>query len=134
MSAKEKLTAFIDAIIAGDDSAEKTAFAEYTELKTQELLGLSAPVAEVNVVSTELTEEHKALLEAMLTDEIRLEGNTVYVKDKKVGRLEYVGKDEFGEGSTLTFLSQDGNRMTIKNNDIEDLVRVLRVKYLGEQP
>lgn len=132
MSAKAKLGAFIDAIIAGNPDAEKTAFAEYTELKTQELLGIAAP--EVNVVSTELTEEHKTLLEAMLTDEIRLQGNTVYVQDKKVGRLEYVGKDEFGEGSTLTFLGLDGTRIAVKDNDIEDLVRILRTKFLGEQP
>ena len=135
MDSKTQLISFVDAVIAGDQDAEKAAFASYTELKTQELLGLSAPVVEPVLAEDDVTftDADSALLETLVDDEIDIEGNTVYVKGKKVGKLRYTGKDEFGEDAHLMFVGDDGGyTASIKDNDIAELSKYLRKKFLGE--
>lgn len=133
MDAKESLSRFIDAVVSGDQDAQKASFSEYAEAKTKELLGI--PSQQVEPVQEEfniLSEEEILMLETMLGDDISLNGNAVLVKGKPVGRLEYGGaKDEFGEESQLYFVSLDGTSTSIKDNDLEDLVKVLTFKFLG---
>lgn len=135
MDAKESLSRFIDAVVSGDEDAQKASFSEYTESKTKELLGIPAhteqPVQEEFCI---LSEDEIKVLETMLGDDISLDGNNVFVKGKRVGRLEYGGeKDEFGEESQLYFVTLDGSAMSIKDNDLEDLVKVISAKFLGGQ-
>ncbi len=133
MNAKESLSRFIDAVVSGDEDAQKASFAEYTNAKTKELLGIplqaEQPVQEDFCI---LSAEEIKVLEAMLGDDISLDGNNIFVKGKRVGRLEYGGeKDEFGEESQLYFVTLDGTTIPIKDNDLEDLVKVISAKFLG---
>lgn len=133
MDSKTHLISFVDAVIAGDADAEKATFTQYTELKTQELLGLTAP-AEPVLEEITFTDDHKKLLETLIDDDIDIEGNSVYVKGKRVGKLKYTGSDEFGEDAQLLFVGIDGHSVTIKDNDIEDLAKYLHSKFLGGTP
>ena len=88
MSSKAQLISFVDAVIAGDTEAEQASFSQYTELKTQELLGLTAPVVEPTIEEeVTFTESDKALLETLVDDKIDIEGNTAIVHgtDKLTG-------------------------------------------------
>lgn len=131
MDSKTQLISFVDAVIAGDEEAEKASFSQYTELKTQELLGLTAPTEPV-LEDINFTDDHKKLLETLIDDNIDIEGNSVYVKGKKVGKLKYTGSDEFGEDAQLLFVGVDGHTVSIKDNDIADLAKYLHSKFLGE--
>jgi len=132
MESKVSLLRFIDAVIAGDDAAEKEAFTEYTEMKTQELMGLytEVPVTETDAMG----EQGKLLMEGSLDNDIDIRGYTIFVKGKKVGRYAYTGQqDEFGEPSELVFVDlNDNKKYPIKDGSPEELVRFLRKKYLGE--
>lgn len=134
MDSKTQLISFVDAVIAGDQDAEKVAFASYTELKTQELLGLSAPVVEPVLAedAVTFTDADSALLETLIDDNINIEGNSVYVDGKKVGKLHYTGNDEMGDDAQLMFIGVDGRSISIKDNDIAELSKYLRKKFLGE--
>lgn len=133
MDAKESLSRFIDAVVSGDEDAQKASFSEYANAKAKELLGIplqaEQPVQEDFCI---LSEKEIKVLEAMLGDDISLDGNNIFVKGKRVGRLEYGGeKDEFGEDSQLYFVTLDGTTIPIKDNDLEDLVKVISAKFLG---
>lgn len=132
MDAKESLYRFIDAVVSGDEDAQKALFSEYTTNKTKELLGI--PLQAEQSVQEDfciLSEEEIKVLEAMLGGDISLDGNNVFVKGKRVGRLEYGdGKGEFGEESQLYFVTLDGASTPIKDNDLEDLVKVISAKFL----
>lgn len=133
MDAKESLSRFIDAVVSGDEDARKASFGEYTIAKTKELLGIPLQVEQpVQEDFCILSAEEIKVLEAMLGDDISLDGNNIFVKGKRVGRLEYGGeKDEFGEESQLYFVTLDGTTIPIKDNDLEDLVKVISAKFLG---
>ena len=58
MDSKLQLMKFVDAIISGDTETEKTAFTLYTELKTQDILGLSnSPIGGTFIANPETTGE-----------------------------------------------------------------------------
>ena len=91
------------------------------------------PVAVIGIPAATVTESFLAMLsEAELTDEIGLDGNTVTVHGKPVGRLEErkVSKDSID--GDLYFVATDGTISQIKDNDIEDLVNVIQYKYLNK--
>lgn len=132
----QNLYKFVDAVIAGDEQAEKEAFKIYTEVKTQEILGLTAGVqfAEPEAAITGLSEETiatlKSLLEVDLGDGIEISNSgDIFINGKKVGRIEYSG-DDFDQ--TMMFTGIDGRSVSIRDNDIQDLVMYLRKKYLGK--
>ncbi len=132
MNSKAQLISFVDAVISGNEEAERAAFSQYTELKTQELLGLSKPAEPV--LEVKFTAAQKALLETLIDDEINIEGNSVYVKGKKVGDIYYTGEDETGDEAQLMFAPADGtSSKEIDNNDIAELSKYLRRKFLGEE-
>lgn len=133
MDAKESLSRFIDAVVSGDEAAQKTSFGEYTEAKTKELLGLPS----TDAVDAPMTiEESMQLNEDIDMDGkgnmLGFDGNIVLINGKRVGRLEYGGeKDEFGESPQLYFVTLDGSSISITGNELADLVKVLTYKFLG---
>ena len=136
---KELLTQYIDAVITSDTDTQKVLFAQYAEAKTKEVLGFKyvEPQGEPTTVvglSAPVTEGFlAALVEAQLTDQIDLEGNTVLVNGKAVGRLEERKKSEDDLDGDLFFISLTGDISQIKNNDITDLVKVIEYKYLNNK-
>lgn len=133
----QNLYKFVDAVIAGDEQAEKESFKIYTELKTQEILGISTPsvlFAEPAPAAAGLTEERiaslKALLEVDLGDGIEITNSgEIFINGKKVGKVGYVG-DDFDQ--SMMFDGVDGRSISVKDNDIQDLVKYLRMRFLGK--
>ena len=78
MHAKNLLYKYVDAVVSGDEEAEKKAFSLYSELKTQELLWI-APQEETTITEAFQTilNEFKALLEAEVYPGVELDGNIV---------------------------------------------------------
>lgn len=113
MDTKSKLFDFINAVIADDTAGEATAYASFIELKSKELLAAKPQ----NQASDTLSETE-------LGDGIELNGNTVYIDGKKVGVIKYTGEDEMN----MMFSDIKGHTMNVKNNDIEDLVRIITHK------
>lgn len=136
---KELLTQYIDAVITNDTETQKVLFSQYAENKTKEVLGFKyvEPQGEPTTVvglSVPVTESIlAAITEAQLSDEIDLEGNTVLVKGKPVGRLEERKESEDDFDGDLYFVSLNGEITQIKNNDITDLVKVIQDKYLNNK-
>lgn len=136
---KELLTQYIDAVITNDTETQKVLFSQYAETKTKEVLGFKyvEPQGEPTTVvglSAPVTESIlTAITEAQLSDEIDLEGNTVLVRGKPVGRLEERKHSEDDIDGDLYFVSLNGDISQIKNNDIVDLVKVIQHKYLDNK-
>lgn len=133
MDAKESLSRFIDAVVSGDQDAQKASFSEYAEAKTKELLGLpSADAAGAHITIEESMQLNESIDMDGKGNMLDFDGNIVLINGKRVGRLEYGGeKDEFGESPQLYFVTLDGSSISIKDNDLEDLVKVLTFKFLG---
>lgn len=110
---------FIDAVVSGNEDEEKKAFSAYTELKTIEMLNLKQATAPF----------YTDVKEGFDGDVIKFDGNMVLVKGKKVGMLKYSGDGD----EKLEFVATDGESTVIKNGDIDELNKVLRAKFLGEQ-
>jgi hypothetical protein len=113
MDNKAKLLKFIDAVIADDVEQEKLIFAQYTETKTQEVLGLT-PAEETTTES------------ANVQTDLRFEGDSVYHKDKKVGSISYDGKDEFNPDA-LVYTGNGERGVKFKNTD--ELMQHLKTKH-----
>ncbi len=136
---KELLTNYIDAVISDDSETRRVVFGQYLESKTKEILGFKfvepqgEPTTVVGIPSAAVTESVKAhLTEAQLSDEIDLEGNTVIVQGKPVGRLEERKASADAIDGDLYFVASDGTISQIKDNDIADLVKVIQYKYLNK--
>lgn len=119
MDARTSLMHFIDAVVSGNEQEEKQAFSTYTELKTREMVGLKQATAPF----------YTEVKEGFDVDVIKLDGNVVLVKGKKVGLVKYSGNND----EKLEFISNDGDVTVIKNGDIDELNKTLRSKFLGEQ-
>lgn len=133
MHFKESLSRFIDAVVSGDEVAQKTFFGEYTEARTKQLLG-HQPATTGSTLMT--IEESIRLNEDIDMDGkgnmLSFSGNIVMVNGKRVGRLEHAGEDdEFGGKPHLYFVTLDGSTISVKNNDLADLVRIIMAKFLG---
>lgn len=128
MDNKEHLINFIDAVISEDSDATKTSFSSYAEAKIKELAGV-AP-------KQETLKEHfdRYLLEVELNDDIELtQSNKVLVKGKEVGKLITDGKSEVEDESDFVFVTNNGERFPIPDNDVEKLINVIEFKFLGGQ-
>lgn len=124
----ENLLKFIDSVVSGDEEVQRQSLSLFAQEKTKELLGLTPP--EVTQTMEELS---AAINEADLGNDIALDGNTVYVKGKRVGHLKYEGSDEVGDETQLYFVDLNGSKINILNNDIEDLMKVLTNKFLDNK-
>lgn len=126
----EHLIKFIDSVITGDDDMQRQSFSAFTQEKTKQILGLAQKQPEPTVMESMLQKVNMMLNERNLNNEIELDGNTVYVKGKRVGYLKYEGSDEYGDESQLYFVDLNGAKINILNNDLSDLMHVLTKKFL----
>lgn len=123
---KEYLIKFIDSVVNGNVDDQKLYMSQYSEHKARELLGVQQKPTEKPVLS----EAQMLLVESNLGDDIELDGNDVLVKGNKVARLTYKGDDA---NAQLFIITNDGTSIPVKDNDIEDLMRIIRHKFLGEK-
>lgn len=125
----ENLLKFIDSVVSGDEEVQRQSLSLFAQEKTKELLGQTSP--EVTPTMEGLS---SAINAAGLGNDITLDGNTVYVKGKRVGHLNYEGSDETGNETQSYFVGLDGSKINILNNDIEEhLMKVLTDKFLDNK-
>ena len=136
---KELLTNYIDAVISDDSETRRVVFGQYLENKTKELLGFKfvepqgEPTTIVGIPSAAVNESIKAYLnEVQLTNEIDLDGNSVLVNGKAVGRLEERKISADSIDGDLYFVGLDGTTSQIKDNEFADLIKVITYKYLNK--
>lgn len=114
----ENLLKFIDSVVSGDEEVQRQSLSLFAQEKTKQLLGLTTP--EVSKTMEELsTKINSAINEEDLGNDITLDGNSVYVKGKRVGHLKYEGSDEAGDETQLYFVDLNGSKINILDNDIE---------------
>lgn len=129
MDKKELISRFIDSLVKNDNENEqKTIVSSLAKMTAAEILSNNKNG------EFKLSENHsKFVAEGMLGDDIEIDGDKVFFKGKKVGRLRYEkSNDEPIDGDDedqLVFITNDGFISTIKNNDLEDLARVIYYKF-----
>lgn len=132
MSHKDKLINFIDAVIAGDEQAQKDSYSAYIQDKSKELLG--SPEAQVNEV---WLDKQRGIELVGPEDVILLQG-------KRIGRIVYKNDDgeeiapsEKGQPENalamVYFKGDDGHTYTLDEMNPAEIVRYVAQKYLGEK-
>lgn len=120
---KKSLDKFINAVVNKDDVAAKTAFSTYSQDKAKEL---HSPKP------TTLSEMFKILNEDLdLGYGFVYSSSSIFLDGKHIGTMEMIGDDEVGKGNTYSYLDDDGERFTLKDNTFPPLVAFLRKKYHG---
>jgi hypothetical protein len=125
---KEQLYKFVDAIINDDIEAAKIAFHNFSVEKTKTILGLQQSEADEPVTESEkIFEEFKQQLVEFIGNDspIRLDGDYVLVKGKKVGLI----KNDLNDiDSGINFVTLDGS-FSKEFNSAEDLYKFLMQRY-----
>ena len=129
MDNKEQLYKFVDAIINDDLEAAKLSFHSFSVDKTKTILGLqqSAPIEPTVSEAEEIFEGFKQKLVEFIGDDspIRLDGDYVLVKGKKVGML----KNDLNDlDSGINFVTLDGS-FSKEFDSAEDLYKFLMQRY-----
>ncbi len=129
MDNKEQLYKFVDAIISDDKEAAKVAFHNFSVDKTKTILGLQQTAEPTPTVSEaeEIFEAFKQRLVEFIGDDspIRLEGDYVLVKGKKVGMVKN-DLDDLDSG--INFVTLDGS-FSKEFDSAEDLYKFLMQRY-----
>lgn len=132
MSYKDKLINFIDAVIAGDEQAQKDSYSAYIQDKSKEMLDI--PASQVN----EIWLDKERGIELVGAEDV------ILLNGKRIGRIIY--KNEEGEViapsekghpenalAMAYFKGDDGHIYTLDTMDPAEIVRYVAQKYLGEK-
>jgi hypothetical protein len=126
MADKQLLYKFVDAVINGDQDTASQVLHGFSVMKSQEILGLQSSHADV----TEPEPVSEAFLQQLLEfigedSPIRLDGDNVLVKGKKVGVI----KNDLNDiDSGINFVTVDGT-FSKEFDTAEELYKFLMQRY-----